>query len=1836
MSGFGNSGFGGQQAPHYGQSQQQQQQNFQAGGFGSSQPPTSFAASGFGNVAPVFGFGSSSTNAAQGMSNFGNTNNTASFGSSQALNSFGSSAPSIPFGNSITATPFATANLNPSFASHPPTFGASAPSYGTSSGMNVTASAFIPASFSNTSSTIQPPNAFLAPVQNEVSQASFLNFGGHNTGNSFNQTPFGAAAAGGGFGGMGPASATGGFGTSSSVLSNAAITNVSQSPSFQASPFGTTSAAPAPAIIFGASSMIAPASGQLSFPVQGFTNDRTQQSFQNSSNFTSTPFGATAPRSFGNAASGPPGLGRFGSPAAPAHYDSSAAFGTSSSGFGNTTFGSSQDQQLYDESMADGGSAWDQKSDMGTHVAPVPYGQNEMAFGGQHTMNSAVDQSNLLEESMSDPVPDKKEQEDKLASLKAKLAAKKKKLEEHKQRKLTSATPPPTSTKSPSPLDTTCPVSPNSSLADRNSLRFSQKVVNTATRSQMPSDLVLDTIVKKPTSSTQEGKLHTQLDLEYAVALVGTCPHMCPDHELRQREQEGDIQLLEIPQPGTIHPQDWNLRQTAVKRFRRSAADYKLDIPEWVRPPDVLERTCSYLEEWVMERDRQGPDPRFTQAPSPPPLDVYQFIWDRTRMIRKDFILQNFVGSGGQCDARAVRCHERIARWHAMCEHQLSHIPDFVRMQSQQNIAELGQAMKTLNQFYDDSLRRSTVEVPDEAGTETRTSIAGQAFGCQFDIVQGVPPVDYDGTPLNNDKDKIRLSDRLIGAHTANGSKNTTAEPEMRGLYILLTLDNDNGMEVLSYAAELSRRRPEIFLSKPVQLAMEVFKAKHEVNYARFFSILRSPSTPYLFSCLMFKHVEEMRKVALRTMCATYGYRRKDSEPIYDNYLLKDLTRLLCFESMDEARIACGHYNITVKDHFVSSTSSPTGKKSMEFVFWKRSKFREPKDEERGIIIRLRPWKMVNTIERKLKGATRLAVCRGEVSGPGATLSKSFHTLAAGPPVKVKEKHPRMYVETQPAVLDVDEDRQMIETKQELFKKEEEETNNRREAERKALEIRLSFEAARAEAEEAKKRELFLKRKQEEEMAQSLALEDDKRRTEVERLQMEAEVARMTAIAAEEERNRKEAEIKRAAAEKEVARITAEKEERQRMEEETRKAENQRLLILEEMKQLKAKEEHLRQLQILLLKERREQEERRRNEEAERREWEEKIDIARKIILWRRLRQSLHSRLRRVRTRQTLSQMITTLTEQESIFSVPIELDLIGECETASNRPVELFISDFLELLCHHDSQIVDLASLRKDETCQDLRFPVQENMPDSKEQRLLVLLKVAVVIPRLQQFDSVEGEGVYDLLHEWIGMRLKYGKIHTRQRSVAHQYDLRVVVVNGAEPESLRGTDMALLVIPPAMGDAEITETDIYSTLSLLDESVSITVLNLDNGSDERYGSSVEKLIAASFSESVVTLCGNELHDFEQSLVTASESLMNSSIELDQVSRVCIVGIHEIIIACLKETLWTCSVTAPEVLLERARATLLRIPFELETFATNFRLSQWFSWPSFEFAQHGVVPDYFGEGRDLPLHWQKSLMRSNVEPTLEALHSLLLSPFERSVGNLVSNAPDQIKAELKSMMVVEQFQRCLDCATEWWGEYQANKGAGTVYLPAGMLDHVVEGCIQHLSHPGDNVVFIPEAFGNFGEATRSNRFPLRTTWLPTIKQEAQLDDEMLLDSDCNIATNQVPKSPCSHAYVPETPALLQENVSDGDHFLARSKRALDNVAKFRSDHQQKRQRDEYSSNEGNKSRAFTEKLEAMYHGDLTSELRIGGSTLSTLLLGAPAIQSPPDPNCDICRGLLH
>jgi SAC3/GANP family len=386
---------------------------------------------------------------------------------------------------------------------------------------------------------------------------------------------------------------------------------------------------------------------------------------------------------------------------------------------------------------------------------------------------------------------------------------------------------------------------------------YDANAADAPTRRHLPSDLLQQANSATTAASAAPAIAKTRETLETASSLVGTCQTMCPDEEILRREREGDIQLLERIDHNSIHPRDWTLRDTMVKRFRRSAADFKLDVPEWVRPPDVLERVCGYIEEWIMERDRQGPDPRYehNNNKTPLPLDVYQFIWDRTRMVRKDFTLQNYVGGkSGHCDARAVRCHERMARWHCLCEHQLSHIPEFQSQQSQQNLQELGQTLKSLNQYYDDSMCRSLVEVADENGNEQRTgSDASKNHGCRESTIQGPPPVDYNGILVDP-----KASDQCF-VGTPASSSHGTAEPEMRGLYILQTMMNeaDSGLEITKFAFNLLQNRPEVYYSTPVQLALTIFKVSWLYTLVPPFS----PHLPYVPLRCKDQERQQLRKV---------------------------------------------------------------------------------------------------------------------------------------------------------------------------------------------------------------------------------------------------------------------------------------------------------------------------------------------------------------------------------------------------------------------------------------------------------------------------------------------------------------------------------------------------------------------------------------------------------------------------------------------------------------------------------------------------------------------------------------------------------------------------------------------------------------------------------------------------------------------------------------------------------------------------------------------------------------------------------------------------------------
>jgi nuclear pore complex protein Nup98-Nup96 len=566
MMGFGG-GTGTPNAPFGSSNSNNQQQP--TSGFGAQQP------SAFGNSAPA-----------------PTSNANASFGTSQSYGGFGGaqSPSSHPFGGGSGGTGSGFGNNT----SPPPTqFGqqayaaqtpAPAPgmTFGSSSSMGPFGS-----STSNTQATTgggfgQPSFATSAPSTGIGFGSTSATFGG--------SSGFGAQAPSAGFDttSYGISSGVGGgFGAASPDPFRSAPPTQSSSYSNPPNPFGAASTTPASAVTFGSSSNVVATSG--------FGNSSDSDMFTGSP----MPYGFNSPMHQHSDSDDMGGDdhyqnrgGQQQTPSSNLPFGTPAATNTSTWGAPSSTFGGQSSSTFRGQSS----------------LSPIPE-------TGQHGRSPFM--------AKAEEVPSA--EDDKLATLKARIEEKKRRLEESKRKKEAAAREAATaSTPSPpvpaevraKPLSAAAPAfapgpafagalsaTESQSLAEKNAVRFSSNNNSESIRSHMPAELrAMAEGNKSDYASHRTDEREDPQVLKNAVSLIGTCMHMCPDEELLRREREGDVQLLEIPQPGKLHPADWTLRNTVVKRFRRSAADYKLDVPDWVRPPDVLEKVCSYLEEWVMVR----------------------------------------------------------------------------------------------------------------------------------------------------------------------------------------------------------------------------------------------------------------------------------------------------------------------------------------------------------------------------------------------------------------------------------------------------------------------------------------------------------------------------------------------------------------------------------------------------------------------------------------------------------------------------------------------------------------------------------------------------------------------------------------------------------------------------------------------------------------------------------------------------------------------------------------------------------------------------------------------------------------------------------------------------------------------------------------------------------------------------------------------------------------------------------------------------------------------------------------------------------------------------------
>ena len=282
-----------------------------------------------------------------------------------------------------------------------------------------------------------------------------------------------------------------------------------------------------------------------------------------------------------------------------------------------------------------------------------------------------------------------------------------------------------------------------------------------------------------------------------------------------------------------------------MKRFRRSAAGYDEQLPSDIRPPLVLQRTLNYLFNEVV-------------GGSQPLATVHKFVWDRTRGIRNDFSIQQVTKTE---DLRiAIDCFERIARFHILSLHQLSHpSPDNGEFDHHQEREQLNNTLLSLMYYYDDS--RHKLNSLNEA--EFR------AYCIIFETQDQRPD----------------LEDRV-----QNWPKSLLKDQRIQ-----------TALELYAAAGNTSDDQGPLRPRTHFSIA--------QGNYGRFWSIIASNRVSYLMACTAEIYFNFVRSMALDSIWK--AYKRGGSIKLED-WILGDLVNALGFDTEDQVASFCEDHGFTI------------------------------------------------------------------------------------------------------------------------------------------------------------------------------------------------------------------------------------------------------------------------------------------------------------------------------------------------------------------------------------------------------------------------------------------------------------------------------------------------------------------------------------------------------------------------------------------------------------------------------------------------------------------------------------------------------------------------------------------------------------------------------------------------------------------------------------------------------------------------------------------------------------------------------------------------------------
>ena len=230
----------------------------------------------------------------------------------------------------------------------------------------------------------------------------------------------------------------------------------------------------------------------------------------------------------------------------------------------------------------------------------------------------------------------------------------------------------------------------------------------------------------------------------------------------------------------------------------------------------------------------------------PEPLQAtHSFVRDRTRSIRQDFTLQNDRG------VHAIECHERIARYHILCLHQLCEVKGFSQ---QQEMEQLRKVLQSLTEFYHDA-KVNRIECPNEAEFRAFHLLSSLRDPDMARQAQALPIALFLSQPIQHACQLIKLSNR--------------------------------NNEVVG---RLKASNCEAALNQ----------------FCQFFKIVAGSQTDYLTACLLETNFVDIRKGALKAMRKAYLDRQRP-------FPARELAAMLGCDSELQVEEICIHYKLEIE-----------------------------------------------------------------------------------------------------------------------------------------------------------------------------------------------------------------------------------------------------------------------------------------------------------------------------------------------------------------------------------------------------------------------------------------------------------------------------------------------------------------------------------------------------------------------------------------------------------------------------------------------------------------------------------------------------------------------------------------------------------------------------------------------------------------------------------------------------------------------------------------------------------------------------------------------------------